>query len=94
MAQVIKCPSCGALWRIKEAAPEYRCGACGQIFPAETAESVVVPDKKLDEAMLEKAKRTDLPEDNVPDAPLLSDDAQPNADPRAAVYVPKRSPLR
>ena len=69
MAEVIKCPACGALWRVKDAAPEYRCGACGRIFAAETAESVVVPDKKLDEAMLEKAKRTVLPEDNVPDAP-------------------------
>lgn len=94
MAEVIKCPACGALWRVKDAAPEYRCGACGRIFAAETAESVVVPDKKLDEAMLEKAKRTVLPEDNVPDAPLLADDTPPATDPRAVVYVPKRSPVR
>ena len=24
MAEVIKCPACGALWRVKDAAPEYR----------------------------------------------------------------------
>lgn len=79
MAEVVKCPGCGALWRVKDKAPEYRCGACGRIFAADAAESVVVPDKALDDAMLEKAERTDIPED---------------AAPRAAVYVPKRSPVR
>lgn len=94
MAEVVKCPGCGALWRVKEEAPEYRCGACGRIFAADAAESVVVPDKKLDEAMLEKAERTNIPEDAVPDAPLLKEESAPASAPRAAVYVPKRSPVR
>lgn len=61
MAKVIRCPACGALWRLaeNEAAEKLRCGQCGAIFQADRAESAIVPDEALD-ALAEKAARDAL----------------------------------
>ena len=50
MAKVLRCPACGALWRVKDdfAEPVLRCTECQAIFSADKMESVIVPDEKLD----------------------------------------------
>ena len=41
MARIIRCPSCGALWRLEGAAEEnYLCSACGREFSAASAQTV------------------------------------------------------
>ena len=62
MARIIRCPACGALWRLDgEAEENYRCGSCGRDFAAAQAKTLDVDDKALDEAVRalaeEKAKR-------------------------------------
>lgn len=61
MAKVIRCPACGALWRLPdgEAAQKLRCGQCGAVFQADRAESALVPDAALD-ALAAKAEREAL----------------------------------
>lgn len=97
MATIIKCPACGALWRLDEKSagePQYRCGGCGRVFEAGKAERLTVPDAELDRLTAEA--RAAEPED-VPPMPSAADarpTAEFSADPHAAVYVPKRSPVK
>ena len=51
MARIIRCPSCGTLWRLEGAAEEnYLCSACGREFSAASAQTVEVDDQALDAA--------------------------------------------
>ncbi len=52
MAKVLRCPICGALWRLKDddEAEICRCSACYARFALAKAEIAVVPDRMLDEA--------------------------------------------
>ena len=61
MARIIRCPSCGALWRLEGAAEEnYLCSACGREFSAASAQTVEVDDQALDAALAElKAKKSE-----------------------------------
>ena len=61
MARIIRCPSCGALWRREGAAEEnYLCSACGREFSAASAQTVEVDDQALDAALAElKAKKSE-----------------------------------
>lgn len=57
MAKVLRCPACGALWRVKDdfAEPTVRCSECQAIFSADKMENVIVPDEKLDERLNQQA---------------------------------------
>ena len=57
MAKVLRCPACGALWRVKDdfAEPTVRCSECQAIFSADKMENVIVPDEKLDERLKQQA---------------------------------------
>ena len=57
MAKVLRCPACGALWRVKDdfAEPTVRCSECQAIFSADKMENVIVPDEKLDERLHQQA---------------------------------------
>lgn len=61
MARIIRCPSCGALWRLEGAAEEnYLCSACGREFSAASAQTVEVDDQALDATLAElKAKKSE-----------------------------------
>ena len=58
MAKVLRCPACGALWRVKDdfAADMLHCTECQACFSADKTESLSVPDEKLD-ARLQQAAR-------------------------------------
>ncbi len=60
MAKVLRCPACGALWRVKDdfAEPTVRCSECQAIFSADKMESVIVPDEKLDERLNQQYRST------------------------------------
>ena len=80
MARIIRCPSCGALWRLEGAAEEnYLCSACGREFSAASAQTVEVDDQALDAALAElKAKKSEA---------ALAAPRQPMAEPRFATKV-------
>ena len=67
MAIILRCPSCGALWRLPEGetAQKFRCEACGTTFAADKAEAVDVPDDRLDELLKADAAK---PQDAAPAA--------------------------
>lgn len=59
MAKVLRCPACGALWRVKDdfAADMLHCTECQACFSADKTESLSVPDEKLDARLAQAAKR-------------------------------------
>ena len=60
MAKVLRCPACGALWRVDDAfsEPMLRCSECQAVFSADKVECVTVPDEMLDARLqlVEKAQ--------------------------------------
>lgn len=51
MARILRCPACGALWRLtaeESAARRLVCGECGSTFDAEKAETLEVDDEMID----------------------------------------------
>lgn len=50
MAKVLRCPACGALWRVADdfAEPMLRCSECQAVFSADKVECVTVPDAALE----------------------------------------------
>lgn len=59
MAKVLRCPACGALWRVKDdfAADMLHCTECQACFSADKTESLSVPDEKLDARLAQAARR-------------------------------------
>lgn len=59
MAKVLRCPACGALWRVKDdfAADMLHCTECQACFSADKTESLSVPDEKLDARLQQAARR-------------------------------------
>ncbi len=56
MAKILRCPACGALWRLSGELPHRcRCGECGTVFTTDKAEMVEVDDEKLQAKMAERA---------------------------------------
>ena len=53
MTKVLRCPACGALWRVKDDLDEtrLRCTECQAVFAADKMESVIVPDDKLNDRL-------------------------------------------
>lgn len=59
MAKVLRCPACGALWRVKDdfTADMLHCTECQACFSADKTESLSVPDEKLDARLQQAARR-------------------------------------
>lgn len=48
MTRIVRCPSCGALWKCPDELPEQlRCGECRHTFASDRAETVEVDDEVL-----------------------------------------------
>lgn len=56
MALILRCPACGALWRLSGDLPERcRCGECGTVFSTDKAETITVADDKLEARIAARA---------------------------------------
>lgn len=53
MARILRCPACGALWRVDldDDSAQLRCGECGTVFASAKAETLEVDDEALDDAL-------------------------------------------
>lgn len=54
MAKILRCPVCGALWRLPsedDAGEKLKCGECGTIFSLDKAETLDVEDRLLEERL-------------------------------------------
>ena len=94
MARILRCPACGALWRVdlEDASAQLRCGECGTVFASAKAETLDVDDEVLDEALArrtasddaEAAPEGDAAADTSPDAAPTedsgTDDTAPTSD--------------
>lgn len=76
MARILRCPACGALWRVdlEDASAQLRCGECGTVFASAKAETLDVDDEVLDEAL---AARTASDGADGADATFAASDAEP-----------------
>ena len=56
MAKILRCPACGALWRLagKTLPARCRCGQCGTVFSTDKAETAEVDDEKLKARIAER----------------------------------------
>ena len=55
MAKILRCPACGALWRLSGDLPSRcRCGECGTVFSTDKAETIDVADEKLEARLAER----------------------------------------
>lgn len=57
MARILRCPACGALWRVDldDDSAQLRCGECGTVFASAKAETLEVDDEALDDALARRA---------------------------------------
>ena len=62
MVKVLRCPACGALWRLNpdQKAAFLRCSECRSVFPTEKAESVVVEEALLDARLHRESTDEDI----------------------------------
>lgn len=67
MAKVLRCPACGALWRVKDdfAADMLHCTECQACFSADKTESLIVPDEKLDERLQQVTRHQTLQQEEA-----------------------------
>lgn len=77
MAKVLRCPACGALWRVKDdfAADMLHCTECQACFSADKTESLSVPDEKLDARLQQAARRQAVMQEEAPEAPPAAEPA-------------------
>lgn len=102
MARILRCPACGALWRVdlEDASAQLRCGECGTVFASAKAETLDVDDEVLDEALARRTASDDAeatPEgdaaaDTSPDAAPTEDSGTDDTAP-ASDAKPRSNPL-
>ena len=78
MPVIVRCPSCGALWRLPaDASARLRCSECGASFEAARAEAVELSDAQYD-ALMQKVEPAHSGAVEPPAAPTPTPKAAPS----------------
>ncbi len=92
MAKIIRCPACGALWKVSDdfADSRLQCSECHTVFSADKAETVQVSDERL-EARLASVRPSVAPAEESAETTMNEIASQLSEfESRNPVYIPPR----
>lgn len=81
MARILRCPACGALWRLgtdEAAAEQLVCGECGSLFDVAKAETLEVADDALEAKLNLRSEADEAAEASKADEPEPASDEMPD----------------